>query len=96
VFTITDTTHHGAAVSALRGSHGVQGLVRMTQVSPEQCLLDGTLDGLASGSHDVKVHLYGDITEGCNRYKYHTNSFNNLCSLSCGDVYPGLPMKGKV
>jgi len=47
----------------------------MTQLSPEQCIIDGTLDGLASGSHDVKVHVYGDITEGCNRYiKYHVHS----------------------
>ena len=62
------STHHGAAVSALRGSQGVQGLVRMTQLSPEQCVIDGTLDGLTSGTHDVKVHLYGDITQGCDRY----------------------------
>jgi len=61
------TVHHGAAVSALRGSQGVQGLVRMTQLSPAQCVIDGTLDGLTSGTHDIKVHLYGDITQGCDR-----------------------------
>ena len=61
------TTHHGAAVSALRGSDGIQGLVRMVQLSPEQCVIDGSVDGLVSGPHDVKVHVYGDITKGCNR-----------------------------
>ena len=95
---IIGSTHHGAAVSALRGSQGVQGLVRMTQLSPEQCLIDGTLDGLTSGAHDVKIHLYGDITQGCDRYtimiEYIVLISGNL--FSCGEVYSGSILDGNV
>ncbi len=64
-----ETTHLGAAVVALRGREceGV-GLVRMVQLSEEMCLIEATIDGLSAAKHEVKVHEYGDMSEGGIRY----------------------------
>ena len=41
-------------------------------MSPDQCIVDGTLDGLLPGeTHLVQVHEYGDLSSGCD---------------NCGDV----------
>ena len=38
------------------------------KVTPEQCVVEGTVDGLAPHQlHHVKVHTYGDISGGCDR-----------------------------
>ena len=40
--------------------------VSLVQLSPDQCVVDGTLDGLLPGeSHLVQVHEYGDLSSGC-------------------------------
>lgn len=62
----------GAAVAMLSGSGSVQGVVRFLQLSPERCLIDGTIDGLQPGAHGLHVHALGDLTQDC---------------LSCGDHY---------
>lgn len=59
--------HLGAAVSVLETSSNVKGVVRMTQVDEENCVIEGTIDGLRPGAHGLNVHEYGDISEGCSR-----------------------------
>ena len=65
--TAPSSSHHGAAVAILQGGGGVRGLVRMVQVTPEQCVVEGTVDGLTPGQHAIQVHQYGDLSEGCAR-----------------------------
>ncbi|KAK7909931.1 hypothetical protein WMY93_014615 [Mugilogobius chulae] len=62
----------GAAVAMLSGLGAVQGVVRFLQLSPERCLIDGTIDGLQPGAHGLHVHALGDLTQDC---------------LSCGEHY---------
>lgn len=63
----------GAAVAMLGGdsgfsAYGVHGLIRLTQIDENSCVVDGTIDGLAPGKHGLHVHECGDISNGCNRY----------------------------
>ena len=38
------------------------------QVTPEQCVVEGTVDGLSPGQeHQLYVHEYGDLSGGCER-----------------------------
>nr|CAI5831451.1 unnamed protein product [Callosobruchus analis] len=56
-----------AAVSILEaGDKSIQGVIRFVQISPNTCLVDGTIDGLKPGSHGIYVHECGDISQGCN------------------------------
>lgn len=66
-------THQGAAVAMMEfGNQSVRGLVRLVQISQNELVVDGTVDGLTPGKHALCVHECGDVTHGCN---------------SCGDVY---------
>lgn len=57
----------GAAVAILGGPGPVQGVVRFLQLSPERCLIEGTIDGLEPGLHGLHVHQFGDLTKDCSR-----------------------------
>ena len=51
----------GAAVAMLGldgnyFSDGPKGVVRLTQVDAETCLVEGTLDGLSPGLHGLAIH----------------------------------------
>ena len=61
--------HLGAAVSIVTGSSGCQGIVRMIQVSPDLCVIEGTIDHLTPGKHSVVVHELGDLSQGCLRWE---------------------------
>ena len=38
------------------------------QITPEQCVVEGTVDGLSPGrEHQLYVHEYGDLSSGCER-----------------------------
>ncbi|KAM5247939.1 copper chaperone for superoxide dismutase [Ctenodactylus gundi] len=63
----------GAAVAILGGPGIVQGVVRFLQLTPEQCLIEGTIDGLQPGLHGLHVHQYGDLTNDCNSCGDHFN-----------------------
>uniref|UniRef100_A0A8C6UPF5 Superoxide dismutase copper chaperone n=1 Tax=Neogobius melanostomus TaxID=47308 RepID=A0A8C6UPF5_9GOBI len=65
----------GAAVAMLSGSGVVQGVVRFLQLSPERCLIDGTIDGLQPGAHGLHVHALGDLTQDCLSCGEHYNPF---------------------
>ncbi|XP_027712012.1 copper chaperone for superoxide dismutase [Vombatus ursinus] len=71
----------GAAVAILGQPGAVQGVVRFLQVSPQRCLIEGTIDGLEPGPHGLHVHQYGDLTQNC---------------ASCGDHFnpEGMPHGG--
>uniref|UniRef100_A0A8D2LFT9 Superoxide dismutase copper chaperone n=1 Tax=Varanus komodoensis TaxID=61221 RepID=A0A8D2LFT9_VARKO len=62
-----------AAVAMVSGRGSVQGVVRFLQVSPQRCLVDGTVDGLAPGLHGLHVHDFGDISRGCDSCGEHFN-----------------------
>ncbi|XP_054656230.1 copper chaperone for superoxide dismutase [Dunckerocampus dactyliophorus] len=65
----------GAAVAMLAGEGQVQGVVRFLQLSPERCLIDGTIDGLEPGAHGLHVHALGDLTDDCLSCGEHFNPF---------------------
>lgn len=54
-------------MAILGGSGPVQGVVRFLQLTPERCLIEGTIDGLKPGLHGLHVHQFGDLTRNCNR-----------------------------
>lgn len=65
----------GAAVSALYSNMNrplerrVHGLVRFIQTDDEQCIIEGTVDGLKPNSPArINIHEYGDLSNGCDRY----------------------------
>jgi len=69
----------GAAVSALYSNMNrplerrIHGLVRFIQTDDEQCIIEGTVDGLLPNSPaQINIHEYGDLSNGCD---------------SCGDYY---------
>lgn len=66
-------THLGAAVSVLETSAQVKGVVRLTQVDENTCVIEGTIDGLMPGEHGLAIHEYGDISDGCNSCGGHFN-----------------------
>lgn len=61
----------GAAVVEIN-SEAAKGVVRLSQLDEEQCLIEGVLDGLTPGKHKLNIHEFGDLTDGCK---------------SCGDVF---------
>ncbi|XP_008707280.1 copper chaperone for superoxide dismutase isoform X2 [Ursus americanus] len=63
----------GAAVAILEGPGPVQGVVRFLQLTPERCLIEGTIDGLEPGPHGLHVHQFGDLTGSCNSCGDHFN-----------------------
>ena len=68
----------GAAVAMLGldgnyFSDGPKGVVRLTQVDAETCLVEGTLDGLSPGLHGLAIHETGDTSEGCASLGGHYN-----------------------
>ncbi|XP_038620546.1 copper chaperone for superoxide dismutase isoform X2 [Tachyglossus aculeatus] len=63
----------GAAVAMMGGPGPVQGVVRFLQVSPNCCLIEGTIDGLEAGPHGLHVHQYGDLTHDCASCGEHFN-----------------------
>jgi len=65
----------GAAVSALYSNMNrpferrVHGLVRFIETDDEQCIIEGTVDGLLpNSSARINIHEYGDLSNGCDRY----------------------------
>lgn len=54
-------------MSIVTGDSGCQGVVRMIQVSPDLCVIEGTIDHLKPGQHSIVVHELGDLSEGCVR-----------------------------
>ncbi|XP_007115105.2 copper chaperone for superoxide dismutase isoform X1 [Physeter macrocephalus] len=63
----------GAAVAILGGPGPVQGVVHFLQLTPERCLIEGTIDGLQPGLHGLHVHEFGDLTRNCNSCGDHFN-----------------------
>ena len=54
-------------------SDGPKGVVRLTQLDSETCLVEGTLDGLSPGLHGLAIHETGDTSEGCASLGGHYN-----------------------
>ncbi|CAH1127735.1 unnamed protein product [Ceutorhynchus assimilis] len=55
-----------AAVSILEaGDEKIQGVIRFIQVNPNTCIIDGTIDGLNPGNHNIAIHECGDLSTGC-------------------------------
>lgn len=72
----TDQGSLQAAVAMIGGECGyglghVQGVVRFIQANEDECIVDGTIDGLTPGFHGLHVHEFGDISDGCNRVGDH-------------------------
>lgn len=48
-------------------SHGINGVVRFVQINDNECVVDGTIDGLSPGKHGFHVYECGDLSNGCDR-----------------------------
>ncbi len=47
----------------------VHGLVRFIETDDEQCIIEGSVDGLLpNSSARINIHEYGDLSNGCDRY----------------------------
>lgn len=62
----------GAAVAMLGGSTGhsnlgINGVIRFVQINENECVIDGTVDGLSPGKHGIHVYEYGDLSNGCKK-----------------------------
>ena len=44
-----------------------QGVIRMVQLSNDNCVFEGTIDGLTPGQHALAIHEAGDLSSGCDR-----------------------------
>ncbi|XP_071484736.1 copper chaperone for superoxide dismutase-like [Diadema antillarum] len=64
--------HLGAAVCMIETGDPVRGVVRLLQVAEDNCIVEGTIDGLSPGNHSLRIHEFGDISDGCS---------------SCGNVF---------
>lgn len=53
------------------GSGKIEGVVRFIQANEDECIVDGTIDGLTPGLHGLHVHELGDISDNCNRVGEH-------------------------
>ncbi|KAM3920583.1 copper chaperone for superoxide dismutase [Leptodactylus fuscus] len=67
----------GAAVAMLSGVGAIQGVVRFLQVSENNCIIDGTVDGLNPGQHGIHIHEFGDLSMGCDSCGGHYNPEGN-------------------
>ena len=68
----------GAAVAMVGGEgdyyrEGVRGVVRLTQVDRERCVIEGVVDGLSPGQHGLAIHETGDTSRGCASLGEHYN-----------------------
>ena len=57
-------------------TRGVRGVVRFTQLD-EECVIDGTIDGLQPGAHGFHIHTSGDLSQGCNSLGDHYNPYGS-------------------
>ena len=64
--------HLGAAVVEIANGP-VKGVVRLLQMDEDNCLVEGTVDGLTPGKHGLNVHEYGDLSNGCLNCGEHFN-----------------------
>jgi copper chaperone for superoxide dismutase len=63
----------GSGGDFLAGGGGPRGVVRLTQVDGEQCVIEGVVDGLSPGQHGLAIHEAGDTSRGCASLGGHYN-----------------------
>uniref|UniRef100_A0A8B9YP46 Superoxide dismutase copper chaperone n=1 Tax=Bos mutus grunniens TaxID=30521 RepID=A0A8B9YP46_BOSMU len=56
--------------------------VAILGLTPERCLIEGTIDGLQPGLHGLHVHQFGDLTRNCNSCGDHFNP-DGISQLPC-------------
>jgi len=54
-------------------SEGAKGVIRLTQVDRERCVIEGVVDGLTPGAHGLAIHETGDVSRGCASLGGHFN-----------------------
>lgn len=59
IFSFLDSN---AAVAIVEGS-GIKGVVRFGTSKENGSLIDGTIDGLPMGEHNLQIHVAGDISQ---------------------------------
>ncbi|CAF1073566.1 unnamed protein product [Rotaria sordida] len=83
----------GAAVSALYSNMNqpferrTRGLVRFIQTDDEQCIVEGTVDGLLPNTQArINIHEYGDISDGCDSCGNYYDSNNSSSQKNSGEL----------
>ena len=56
-------------------------MTRLIQTDNDNCVIEGTLDGLKPGKHQLKIHEFGDLSKGCNRLVLA--KFKGVCVCIC-------------
>lgn len=46
------------------GVPSIKGVIRFIQINNDTCIVDGVVDGLQPGTHDLSVHECGDLSKG--------------------------------
>ncbi|UJR38313.1 hypothetical protein I4U23_030983 [Adineta vaga] len=91
----TGKSFGAAAVSALYSNMNrpverrVHGLVRFIQTDDEQCIIEGTIDGLSPNSPaQINIHEYGDLSNGCDSCgnSYQPSKLANASNGTLGQV----------
>uniref|UniRef100_A0A1B6D9K4 Extracellular superoxide dismutase [Cu-Zn] n=2 Tax=Clastoptera arizonana TaxID=38151 RepID=A0A1B6D9K4_9HEMI len=65
-----------SAVAMLGGNTGyswgeAKGVVRLVQLDNDNCIVDGTIDGLKPGAHGLHIYECGDLSNGCDKLGNH-------------------------
>ncbi|XP_017772343.1 PREDICTED: copper chaperone for superoxide dismutase-like [Nicrophorus vespilloides] len=68
------------------GKKSVKGVVRFVQQTPNICIIDGTVDGLNPGKHQISVHECGDLSEGCSSVGSYFNPYTNGSRSVYGNI----------
>uniref|UniRef100_A0A2R5LIR2 Superoxide dismutase copper chaperone n=1 Tax=Ornithodoros turicata TaxID=34597 RepID=A0A2R5LIR2_9ACAR len=87
------TSSKPSAVAEIFSTSGIMGVVRFSQISDRECVIDGTIDGLSDGVHTVEIHELGDLSNGCEStgdvYEPRTGVVGNSQKYGClGEVEP--------
>ncbi|XP_050527845.1 copper chaperone for superoxide dismutase isoform X2 [Daktulosphaira vitifoliae] len=74
----TTNANMDVAVAMLGGTTGysdsnIKGIVRFIQINENQCIVDGTIDGLTPGKHGIHIYECGDVSNGCESIGNHLN-----------------------
>lgn len=46
---------------------GINGVIRFVQMNENECVIEGTIDGLSPGKHGIHVYECGDLSNGCEK-----------------------------
>ncbi|GJQ87877.1 hypothetical protein Trydic_g1148 [Trypoxylus dichotomus] len=84
--------HAGVAILDT-GTPSIKGVVRFIQINNDTCVVDGVVDGLQPGLHNLSVHECGDLSKGCENvgdfFHPHDSNVSNRIYGNLGAINAG-------